>query len=288
MTTARRPAWRAVVTAVVLLALGLGVALGVGSALGISAEPVDGMDAASPAVGTVAPAVPPPTIEVLDRPRTERTTVALDELSDAVASAPTRQGRATLTLRAGGGDTDDDTYRLSGDASALEVTAASESGAVRAVYDLAAAVRSGHAVTEHLGDEVRSRLPFRMVDLGAVGVTPDPAEWASGTDYSHASKAFADVILPTAPYVDQAALAKAYTDYDTFLRHSLANGYTAVAFPGFIEFVTLQGAPDGPVYAEGDEHVARALAMRQAFTPFWNRAQELGMKVVLRTAAARS
>ena len=243
MTTARRPAWRAAVTAVVLLAIGLGVALGVGSALGISAEPVDGMDAASHPVGTVAPAVPPPTIEVLDHPGTERTTVALDELTDAVASAPTRQGRATLTLRDGDGDTDDDTYRLGGNASALEVTAASESGAVRAVYDLAAAVRSGHAVTEHLGDEVRSRLPFRMVDLGAVGVTPDPAEWESGTDYSHASKAFADVILPTAPYVDQAALAKAYTDYDTFLRHSLANGYTAVAFPGFIEYVTLQGAP---------------------------------------------
>ena len=90
-----------------------------------------------------------------------------------------------------------------------------------------------------------------MVDLGAVGVTPDPAEWASGTDYSHASKAFADVILPTAPYVDQAALAKAYTDYDTFLRHSLANGYTAVAFPGFIEFVTLQGAPGRPGLRRG-------------------------------------
>ena len=268
---------------VALLAIGLGVALGVGSALGISAEPVAGMDAVPAAVGKVAAAVPPPTIEVVDAPRTERTRVALDELTTAVAAAPTRHGRATLTLRPGTGDLDDDTYTLTGDASALRVTSASESGAVRAVYDLAAAVRSGHAVTEHLGDEVRSRLPFRMVDLGAVGVASDPAEWASGTDYSHASKAFADVILPSAPYVDPTALAKAYTDFDTFIRHSLANGYTAVAFPGFIEFVTLQDAPDGPVYAEGDEHVARALAMRQAFTPFWNRAQELGMKVVLRT-----
>ena len=92
----------------------------------------------------------------------------------------------------------------------LTVTAASESGAVRAVYDLADAVRSGHPVTEHVGEEVSSRLPFRMVDLGAVGVTPDPAEWARGTDYSHASKAFADVVLPDAPYVDQTALAAAY------------------------------------------------------------------------------
>ena len=90
------------------------------------------MDAASHPVGTVAPAVPPPTIEVLDRPRTERTTVALDELTDAVASAPTRQGRATLTLRAGDGDTDDDTYRLTGTPRRWRSTAASESGAVRA------------------------------------------------------------------------------------------------------------------------------------------------------------
>ena len=45
VTTARRPAWRAAVAVVVLLAVGLGVALGVGSALGISAEPVAGMDA---------------------------------------------------------------------------------------------------------------------------------------------------------------------------------------------------------------------------------------------------
>ena len=131
---------------------------------------------------TRSPRSPPPCRRPRSRCSTararERTTVALDELTDAVASAPSRQGRATLTLRAGDGDPDDDTYRLTGDASALEVTAASESGAVRAVYDLASAVRTGHPVTEHLGDEVTSRLPFRMVDLGAVGVTPDPAEWA--------------------------------------------------------------------------------------------------------------
>ena len=283
MTTARGPAWRAAVAVVALLAVGLGVALGVGSALGISTEPVEGMTATPSATGAVAPAVPPPAIDVVDAPRTERTRVALQELADAVSSAPSREGRATLALRVGDGDLDDDTYRLDGDADALEVTSASESGAVRAVYDLAAGVRSGHAVTERLGTEVRSRLPFRMVDLGAVGVTPDPAQWASGTDYSHASKAFADVVLPTAPYVDQAALERARSDYETFLRHSLANGYTAVAFPGFIEFVTLQGAPDGPVYPEGDQHVARALALREAFVPFWDRAQELGMEVVLRT-----
>ena len=147
VTTARRPAWRAAVTAVVLLAIGLGVALGVGSALGISAEPVAGMDAVSRRGRHGRPRRAAADDRGASTARgTERTTVALDELTDAVAVGPDAgSGRATLTLRAGDGDPDDDTYRLGGDASALEVTAASESGAVRAVYDLAAAVRSGHA-----------------------------------------------------------------------------------------------------------------------------------------------
>src|SRR5690349_1022222 len=99
------------------------------------------MDAVSAPVSRVAPVVPPPTIEVARAPDTERTRVALAELSDAVASAASRAGRATLTLDVGDGDPDDDTYRLGGRPSALRVTAASEGGAVRAVYDLAASVR---------------------------------------------------------------------------------------------------------------------------------------------------
>ena len=122
-----------------------------------------------------------------------------------------------------------------------------------------------------------------MSDLGAVGVTPDPAEWEAGDDYSHASKAFAAVLQPEAPYIDETALAAAFEDFDGFLRHSLANGFNAVAFPGFVEFVTFDGAPDGAVYPEGDDHRDKALALREAFAPFWERADELGVKVFLRT-----
>ena len=272
----------ATLAAVLVLAVGLGVALGVGSTLGIRSQPSDGMDAVAAPVGAVAPAAVPPRITVASAPTGVRTRVALDELEAALAGATTA-GEATLTVTTGDGDPDDDTYRLDGDATALRVTARSEAGAARGIYDLATAVRTGHAVTERLGTEVTSRLPFRMVDLGAVGVTPDPEAWSAGTDYSHASKAFADVLLAGAPYVDEQALATAYDDFDTFVRHSLANGFTAVAFPGFVELVTFADAPGGPVYAEDDDHVARALALRKAFTPFWDRADELGMDVFLRT-----
>ncbi len=122
-----------------------------------------------------------------------------------------------------------------------------------------------------------------MVDLGAVGVDPDPSQWVDGTDYSHVSRAFEDVYLADPPYIDQAALAVAYDDWEDFLAHSVANGYNAVSWPGFVEFATFADVPDGPVYPEGDPHVARALALREAFGPFWDRAAELGVKIFLRT-----
>ena len=65
---------------------------------------------------------------------------------------------------------------------ALRIEAAGVSGAVRGIYDLANQVRTAQPVAEHIGEEVTSRLPFRMVDMGAVGVEPDPAAWEPGTD----------------------------------------------------------------------------------------------------------
>lgn len=283
MTTATRRGILAIVTFIVLLALGVGVGAVVGDALGIRTESATQMSPAAPA-GTDIPAfAPPPRFTNVDAPSGPRVDAALDELLGAAADASARSGEASLTVVAGGGAVSDDTYTLTGTPTALRLEGASLSGAVRGIYDLAAQIRAGRSVAEHLGDKVTSRLPFRMVDMGAVGVKADPAEWAPGTDYSHASKAFADVFLPEAPYIDQKALKTAYADWDQFLRHSLANGYNAVAFPGFVEFATFDDVPGSPVYAKGDDHRAKALALRAAFGPFWERAQELGMKVFLRT-----
>ncbi|WP_137844212.1 hypothetical protein [Microbacterium sp. 2FI] len=285
MTQATRRGILAVVTAIVLLALGAGLGIVVGDALGIRTEPAEQMQPAAAAAPAIADAVAPPQFTTIDAPDSMRVDAAIDELTDAVA-ARGAQGAASLAVVVDGpGDADpaDDSYRLDGSATALRISATTEVGAVRGVYDIAAAVRAGRGVTGGLGEHDVSRLPLRMVDLGAVGVDPDPAEWEAGTDYSHASKAFADVILPEAPYIDEAALAEAFDDFDAFVRHSLANGSNAVAFPGFVEFVTFDDAPGGPVYADGDDHREKALAVRGAFAPFWEHADELGMKVFLRT-----
>ncbi|MFF2275518.1 hypothetical protein [Agromyces sp. NPDC058126] len=288
MTTATKRGILAVVTALVLVALGLGVAFAVGDALGIRTEPSEQMQPAAAAVPDVAPPVAPPEFTTLDVPETVQFEVAVDELRDAVADAPAREGEASVAVELiPGQEADsgpgDDGYELRGDASALRIVAFTEVGAVRAIYDLAAQVRAAAPIADLVGVHEPSELPLRMTDLGAVGVEPDPSEWETGDDYSHASKAFAAVVQPEAPYIDEAALAEAYDDFDEFLRHSLANGSDAVAFPGFVEFVTFDEAPGGPVYAEGDEHRDRALALRSAFAPFWERADELGVQVFLRT-----
>lgn len=283
MTTARRRGILAVVTSIVLLALGLGLGVVVGDALGIRTEPAEQMSPAAPTVPDLGPAVPAPRLASVDTPAGPRYDAAVESLREAAEAASAREGEVSITVAAGGGDESDDTYRLVGTATELRIEAPSETGAVRGLYDLAAQLRTAQPIAEHLGLEVTSRLPFRMVDLGAVGVEPDPSAWEDGTNYSHASEAFVKVLLPEAPYIDEAALDEAFTDFDEFVRHSLENGYNALAFPGFIEFVAFDEVADGVVYTPGDEHRAQALALRDAFGPFWQHADDLGMKVFLRT-----
>lgn len=283
MPTARRRGILAVITAVVLLALGLGVGIAVGDALGIRTETSSQMTPADPVVPALSVPSLPPAFTTIDAPDAPRIATAIDELTDAAASAPETDGEASLTVTVGDGDPADDSYTLSGDPTAFTIEAGSEAGAARGVYDIAESVRIGSPVDALIGEHAASALPFRMVDLGAVGVDPDPSQWASGTDYSHVSRAFEDVYLAEPPYIDEGGLAAAYDDWDEFLRHSVANGYNAVSWPGFIEFATFADVPDGPVYEAGDPHIARALALREAFGPFWDRAAELGVKIFLRT-----
>ena len=200
-----------VLTLLVLGALGAATAYGISSALGIRVEPkevpAEVLRAAPP-----RPSVAPPRVRVT-APDGVRLDAARAELRDATADG---EGTATLRVGFGDGDPDDDSYRLTGTADRLRIRAASETGAVRGVYDLAQAAWAHRPLTERLGETVTSRLPFRMVDLGAAGVDPDPEQWRGGTDYSHYSRAFEDVLLPEAPWIDEAALASAREDLRDF------------------------------------------------------------------------
>jgi hypothetical protein len=281
MATARRRGALAVATAVVLVALSAGVAVAVSDALGIRAEPAEQMRPAPAHAPQRTSFTAPPAFTSIQAPDTVRMQLALDELDTALADAENTEGEASLEVVITG-TAADDTYTLTGTPDALRIEAAGESGAARGVYDLAAAIRADHDIRAHLGETVTSALPLRMVDLGAVGVEADPDQWASGEDYSHVSRAFENAYLEEAPYIDDTALADDYEQWDDYLRHVVGLGYNAVAWPGFIEYVDFATA-EGEVYPEGDPHIARAAALRAAFTPFWERAAELGVKIYLRT-----
>ncbi|MDR7252163.1 hypothetical protein J2X46_001139 [Nocardioides sp. BE266] len=266
------------VVVVVLGLLGGLLAAGISSALGIRVEskdvPVEELHAAPP-----REAVPPPRIVRVDAPDSSRMAAALDELTDATSGET--KGRTTLVVRHRDGDRDDDSYRLSGTRARLRITAASETGAVRGVYDLAQKAWAQRDLAEGVGTTTTSRLPFRMVDLGAAGVDADPDQWRGGTDYSHYSRAFEDVLLPEAPYVDQDALAAARESVLAYAHHMLAQGYNAVAVPGFLDYVTFADIPE--IYADDPDYVARAKAVRNAFGPIWAELDDLGLDVYLRT-----
>ena len=284
MTTAVRRGITAVVTVLVLVALGAGIGVAVGDALGIRVEESGRMHPAEPAIARVEASVPTPSFTDIDAPGGPRFEAAIDDLTDATADAAPDAEQFTLTVTAGPDeDEHDDGYALAADGPRIRIDAPTEAGVVRGVYDLAAQIRGGRAIEDLAGTHEPSRLPFRMVDIGAVGVTADPEEWRPGTNYSHVSDAFRDVYLADEPYIDEAALDDAFDEWDEFLRTSVAQGYNAVAWPGFIEFVDFAHAPDGPVYPDGDPHIARAAALREAFGPFWDRASELEVDVFLRT-----
>lgn len=267
---ARRPILLGV-TALVLLGLGTGTAVALDDALGIRSEPSEVPTESVTPIGASPYVAPPRFTTVSVDAESTQIAAAVDELGAAVDDASVVDGEATLTVSVGQGALDD-AYELREVPGGFEVVSASEQGAARGVYDMAATIRDGRSVTELIGGVRTSALPFRMVDLGAVGVTPDEGEWLPGTNYSHNSGAFADVLLADAPYIDDAAIAEARDDFDTYARHVAAEGYTAIAFPGLIEYLTF-----------GDENDDRAAAMREAFAPFWRDADALGLDVFLRT-----
>ncbi|OUZ08243.1 hypothetical protein BHE97_13490 [Aeromicrobium sp. PE09-221] len=155
--------------------------------------------------------------------------------------------------------------------------ASSARGAAQGLVALADRIRSGREpwVTETITPD----LPTRMVDFGAVGVRPRESQWRGGEDYGHASRAFEDVILAEPPYVDTEALERHRPAFERFVRQSVANGYNAMAVPGFLEYVRFDETAD----ASDRTHRARATAMRDAFGPWWTYASDRGLDVYLRT-----
>ena len=113
-----------------------------------------------------------------------------------------------------------------------------------------------------------------MVDLGAVGVDARPGGVGAAAPTTRTRRRRS----PTCILPDRAVRRPGRARRGVRrLRHVPAaqrspTATTPSPSPGSSSSSPSHDVPDGPVYAEGDEHVARALAMRDAFGPFWDRA----------------
>lgn len=274
------------VAAVVLLALGAGVAWGVGDTLALTSSPA-AAPVESDAVEPVAPVVAAPAFAAVQVTGDRRVVLAGEAVADAMAQRALPRPivvvenvsgtalRVAMTATVGGAEA----YRLADAPDGLTVEASTPAGAAAGLYAVADRIRSGAAIER--GTVVTPRLGLRLTDVGSVGREPDARAFAAGADYSLNTDIVGSALLPAAPWVDAAAVARIGAEFRTFVEHSLARGYNGVVVPGFLEYVTFRDV-DG-VYPAGDDHVARAEALAAAFAPVYAYAADLGLKVYMLT-----
>jgi hypothetical protein len=179
-----------------------------------------------------------------------------------------------------------DSYRLTARGAELAVDGSDVAGTADGLYRVADRIRSGIAVIP-AGDDGRvitPRLGLRLTDAGSVGREPDAAAFAAGDDYNLNTDVVGEALLPQAPWVDAAAVARIGDQFRQFVDHSAGQGYNGVVVPGFLEYVTFAKVGDGrAVYPAGDTHLDRARALVAAFGPVFRYAEDMGMKVFLLT-----
>ncbi|WBB80441.1 hypothetical protein O7606_03395 [Micromonospora sp. WMMD882] len=177
-------------------------------------------------------------------------------------------------------------YRISVRGTGLTVEGSDVAGVTAGLYRLADRIRSGvdPLPAAEAGRVVTPRLGLRLTDAGAVGREIDPAAFAAGDDYSLNTDVVSAALLPRAPWVDAAAVARVDTQFRQLVDHSVAQGYNGIVVPGFLEYVTFAKVGDGhAVHPVGDPHVDRARAMVAAFGPVFRYAEQMGVKLFLLT-----
>jgi hypothetical protein len=166
----------------------------------------------------------------------------------------------------------------------LAITGGSPMGNVYGMYWLADALRGGYTEREliHINRTIDPAFRYRLVDMGAVGIVPDPAAW--GHDYLHHTHAFQDAVLLTEPYVDERNFSRISEEFRTYLQRVLSYGYNGIVFDGFLEFINFDRVGNGrEVYGPDSPYRKRHQVLRERFGELFQYAHSLGMKVVLAT-----
>lgn len=167
---------------------------------------------------------------------------------------------------------------------ALFLESASPLGQVFGMYYLADQVLAGVDPTTFTDVQTRvPALPYRLVDLGAVGVPRDPARW-DPTNYRHSLGAFHDAFLPGPPYVDADMMRHYEADFQEDVHRIIAYGNNGLVLGGFLEFVDFDKVGNGfEVYPANSPYRGRHQAMREQLGRLMCYAHDMGLEVVLDT-----
>ncbi len=287
------------------LALGVVGAGAVDGFLAVSFRDKDPLTAperpgADPVVAAGAPdrvsvVVPAPGDPLVDLAR-EHVVASLEAAGAAVSVGATGTEGATAAATlvaelvpadpAAGTTTEPETFVLSRDGEAVRLTATDRRGLAAGLFQLADHLDGGLGWTDVAAGPttVAPALGRRLVDTGAVGITPDPQAYAAQDDYVHANGALTDVVLAQEPWLDPDELADVDQQWRTYVDRMVSYGYDGVVVPGFLEYVTFTGVEDGDtVYPPGSPYRERAEAMRGQVGAMWAYADTMGMDVVMVT-----
>lgn len=125
-------------------------------------------------------------------------------------------------------------------------------------------------------------LPFRMVDMGGVGVPADSMHW--GSDYDHNQHLFEEVWMAAPPYLDTAALTRECQKMELFASRMAGWGYNALSIPFFLEFINFDRVGDGyQIYGEQSPYRSRHDSLASGLRKIMKGPENLGMAPYLWT-----
>ena len=166
----------------------------------------------------------------------------------------------------------------------IAVSGNSSLAEIYGMHWLADEIQAGisHAELLNLDRTITPASRYRLVDLGGVGIVPETSAW--GSDYLHNSRAFQDVLLSHAPYVDEVHFNRVFAQFKEYLQRMLAYGYNGIVFDGFLEFINFDLVGDGnEIYGPNSEFRLQHLAARRKIGEMFDYAHRLGFKVFLGT-----
>lgn len=125
-------------------------------------------------------------------------------------------------------------------------------------------------------------IKLRLVDIGAVGVIPDSAEW--GNNYSHNVRQFENVIIPDSPYVNENNFNVVEKDFGKYVELVDSLGANGLVFDGFLEYVNFDSIGKGyDVYPEISKSRDEHKALRKYFGQLFDYSKKRGIDIYLNT-----